>query len=172
MILDSIKKIKDSFSDLEVVAPFGSFNRLFTSSYEQYLRNEISRKGLDKVIKIKVSLPVDEVIKEMLSSDIVLIPSLVENASATLCEAQYLGVPIIAAFTGGMTELFEHEKSGFYYNPLDGDVLVMRVTELLRSKSLRKEFSREGIILAKKRHDRMKNYSDLKNIYKQICELK
>ena len=167
-IINVISKLNQIYPDLEVVVPKGSFNPLFVSSYEKYLLREIGNLGLSSTVRIESSMSVDSVIDEMLSSNVVIIPSQVENASATLCEAQYLGVPIIAAFTGGMTELFHHEESGFYFNLKDEDVLFQRTLELFENSKLSIQFSKQGILLAQKRHDKDKNYRELIDIYKGI----
>lgn len=109
-----------------------------------------------------------EVIETMLSCKLIIVPSSVENASATLCEAQYLGLPVVAAFTGGMTELFEHNISGFYFNLKDNDVLFNRCVELIENRKLSSEFSKLGILKAESRHDRNNNFRELISIYNEI----
>lgn len=167
-LIKAVPKLIKIYPDLEVVVPKGSFNPLFVKSYEKYLMCEIGKLGLTSIIRIEPSMSVDSVIDQMLNSKVVIIPSQVENASATLCEAQYLGVPIIAAFTGGMTELFHHEESGFYFNLKDEDVLFHRIVELFEDSKLCSQFSKKGMLLAQKRHDKDKNYTELIDIYKEI----
>jgi glycosyltransferase involved in cell wall biosynthesis len=170
MILNTLKRLKSNYPQLRVVVPKGTFSSKLTKGFLNYINKKIKRLGLKDSIEILDNLDSSKVIEQMLQSRLVLIPSLVENASATLCEAQYLGVPIIAAFTGGMTELMKHQEDGFYFNLDDSDVLFERISQLFNSKEMCLSFSGKSIAVAELRHDRHKNYQELLDIYLKIIK--
>jgi L-malate glycosyltransferase len=167
-ILKSLKLLKTRYPDIKFYMPLGTFNRKLTKRYRAYLSNEIRKLSLSESIVFMSTMTSLQVVETMLSCKLIIVPSTVENASATLCEAQYLGLPVIAAFTGGMTELFEHNTSGFYFNLKDYDVLYKRCVDLIENKELSIEFSSRGILKAEARHNIDVNFDDLLSIYNVI----
>lgn len=170
LILPALKRLNETYKKIQFIVPRGSFNPKLSKKYEKYLMKRIYSLGLKDSFIILNNISSSEVIYNMLDSDLIIIPSLVENASATLCEAQYIGLPIIASFTGGMTELFPHEIGGFYYNIYDSDVLYERVVELLENESLASNMSKVSTSIAEKRHDRDLNYKQLADLYRRLKE--
>lgn len=170
LILPALKRLTETYKKIEFIVPRGSFNTKLSKNYEKYLMKKIHTLGLRESFTILSNISPNEVINNMLDSDLIIIPSLVENASATLCEAQFIGLPIIASFTGGMTELFPHEVGGYYFNIYDYDVLFERVVELLENKQLASNMSKVSISIAEKRHDRDLNYDQLADLYRRLKE--
>ncbi len=87
-----------------------------TSGYTRYILDEIKRLGIEKNVEFVGSQKTDGIIKLMLQSNVTVVPSAMENASATLRESMHLGVPSIAAFRGGMPELINDGETGYLYD--------------------------------------------------------
>ena len=68
----------------------------------------------------------------MLKSNVIVVPSIVENESNSLTEAHILGVPTVAAFSGGMTNRIIHKKTGFLYPFNDYTMLANYIMEYLK----------------------------------------
>ena len=83
----------------------------------------------------------NEVYKVMGSSSIVVVPSVSpEPFGRVALEANYLGVPVVASRTGGLTEIVEDGATGFTVKPNNPESLADGIT-----KALTTSFSRERI---------------------------
>jgi glycosyltransferase involved in cell wall biosynthesis len=79
--------------------------------------------------------------KLMGSSSVVVVPSVwPEPFGRVALEANYLGVPVVASRTGGLTEIVEDGATGFTVKPNNPESLADGIT-----KALTTSFSRERI---------------------------
>jgi glycosyltransferase involved in cell wall biosynthesis len=106
-----------------------------------------SRLGLADRVHFLGFLTEDEVISELQTSDLFLLPSFIEGVPVAAMEAMAVGVPVIATNIAGTSELIEDEKIGILIRPSDSQALVdavirmiddhgfrLRATELARRK--------------------------------------
>ena len=85
-----------------------------------YLRNELD---LEKEVVLKNRIPQEQVVELMKSSSVLLMPSVEEGMPNVIVEAMALGLPVISADCGGVTELIK--------NDIEGWVVPMRNPEAL-----------------------------------------
>lgn len=105
------------------------------------------------------------------AADVLLTPSLADNAPLVVIEAQACGLPVVAFATGGIPELIEHEKTGYVARYADSEDLA-RGLELWMEK-IPNELKQISQAAAK----RMANEFSLKrmasgymNLYREILE--
>jgi glycosyltransferase involved in cell wall biosynthesis len=81
---------------------------------ENGLTAKIMRKrGFNsKNLNLMGNLNSEELINELLASDLFVLPSAIENSPNALQEAMLLGMPILATYAGGVSSIIEHRKSG------------------------------------------------------------
>lgn len=119
----------------------------------------------------------DEFIDSMLSSNVYVHPSYIDNSPNSVCEAQMLGLPVIACNVGGLSSLVRHNKTGFLV-PSNG---VYEIASLLLEMHTKPEefieIGKEGKKEACLRHDRntignkiFSLYSELVSIHRQKIE--
>jgi glycosyltransferase involved in cell wall biosynthesis len=70
-------------------------------------------------------------------SDIFVLPSLIENQSVSLIEAQIAGKAVIASNAGGLPEMVEHEVTGLLTPVGDTDALARNLHKLLKDDAYR-----------------------------------
>jgi len=63
------------------------------------------------------------------------LPSLEDNCPMVVLEAMAAGVPVMAAKVGGLPDLIEDGKNGFFCDPLDARSMAEGVGKILREKS-------------------------------------
>lgn len=173
IILKALAIVKEKYPDVKAVfiAPADDEGNLkITSGYTKYIAALIDELGLKDNLKFYNRLNTNEVIETMNSCRVCVIPSAMENASATLRESMDLGVPSVAAYRGGMMDLITSGINGFHYDFGEYETLAQRIIELLDSKDLSVSFSENAKKTAAKWHDREKNISDMINIYLEIME--
>jgi len=69
------------------------------------------------------------------SSDLIIVPSLQENLSNTIMEAQSCGLPVVAFNVCGNSDLVEHLKTGYLAKPFEYKDLKNGIDWILNNKS-------------------------------------
>ena len=139
-----------------------------TNGYTKYIADLIKKYNLEENVEFVSGQKGDGVIRLMTNSHITVVPSAIENASATLREGMHLGAPCIAAFRGGMTELVDNGKSGFLYDYTEYEFLAGRIIQLLKDDNLATELSKNAIKKSSYWHNKEKNKKDYIEMYKEI----
>jgi glycosyltransferase involved in cell wall biosynthesis len=78
------------------------------------------------------------------SLDIVIVPSLSEASGLTAMEAMALGVPVVASFAGGLSEVVENGRTGLLVPPADAEAIARAVARLLDNPELGRRLAAEG----------------------------
>lgn len=138
-------------------------------------------KEFEKLTKVKAqevglrmmgSLDATEMIKELLSSDIYVHTSYSDNSPNAVCEAQYLGMPVIATDTGGVVSLFSEQYDRDMIVPMnDPFYLASKITELHEDDEKTKILADDNRAVAHQRHDPIRILRQLKETYIQLCGL-
>ncbi|MGL4331999.1 MAG: glycosyltransferase family 4 protein [Bacteroidales bacterium] len=127
-------------------------------------------KKQTKLSKVKIILEgiqdEDKIIDTLLSGDIYLHPSHVENSSNSICEAQILGVPVIANNSGGTGSLIESGETGILFT--DINAIANTISELRNNESLLVKLSQKGREAAMLRHNTDQIIEDTIAVYKSI----
>ena len=82
---------------------------------------------------------------------VLVLPSLEENCPMTVLEAMAAGVPVIAARVGGVPELIEEGKMGFFCDPLDAASMAAAVEQVIRYPAAAVEVARQARERARER---------------------
>ena len=112
----------------------------------------------------------DDIVREMLSSDIYVHPSYIENSSNSVCEAQMLGMPVIAAGTGGIPSLVSHGYDGILIPPGKAEALADWIDSTSCSGTRMEQLGKAAAETASRRHNRRKIVEDLTGAYRKSIE--
>lgn len=72
------------------------------------------------------------------------LPSLEDNCPMVVLEAMAAGVPVVAAKVGGLPDLIEEGKNGFFCDPLDARSMAEGVKKIVQEKSVAHELARRA----------------------------
>ena len=86
--------------------------------------------GLAEQVHFLGYLTEDEVIRELQSSDLFVLPSFVEGLPVSAMEAMAVGVPVIATNIAGTSELIENGKTGVLVRPSDAQALADAIVRM------------------------------------------
>lgn len=177
ILLEAIKIVKDKFpsvklyvSGINVVQNDSIMNKIKLSGYGSYIRFLIKKYKLQDNIVFTGVLNKEQVIERLLKTHIVIVPSVVENESNSLTEAQLLSIPTIAAFSGGMTDRIIHKETGFLYPFSEPTMCAGYIMEYLNNDELCETYGEEARKIALERHDPEKNVKEIIEIYRKIIE--
>ena len=124
---DALVKIRLAIPDLQVVI-FGE-----EGSQQQAKRPNTFYTGF---------LADDSALAEVYSSsDVMIVPSRMDNLPNTAVEASACGTPVVCFDVGGLSDIVENGKSGFVVPPFDVSELGNAVIELVSDRQKRMDFS-------------------------------
>ena len=136
-------------------------------------------KDFEKLTKIKAkdvglrmmgTLSAQQMIDELLSSDMYVHTSYSDNSPNAVCEAQYLGLPVIATNTGGVVSLFSGNYDKNMIVPVnDPFYLASKIVELRENREKALALSKENRTTAHERHDYKRITKQLYDTYQQLC---
>ena len=135
--------------------------------YHLYLRRLVKILGLEQHVNFLGGLSEQQMKQAFLDAHVYVLPSAIENSPNSLCEAQILGVPVVASYCGGTPTLVEDGKTGYLYRYEEIEVLAQRVMCLFASSDFT-ELSAKEMEVAMSRHDKSTNANRLIEIYKTI----
>lgn len=95
-------------------------------------------------------------------------PSYIDNSPNSVCEAQIIGLPVIAVNVGGVSTLIDDKKTGILTPPNEPHMAAMNILNLLDDKNLMMSLSSNSKKEACKRHDPKDIMSSLLSLYYQF----
>lgn len=99
-------------------------------------------------------------------------PSNIDNSPNNVCEAQLLGLPVIATNVGGVSSLIEHKNTGILVPANAPYELAYWLKYLSVNVDFAKQLSHNGYEAAKVRHDKSTIIRDLIATYESIVKEK
>jgi glycosyltransferase involved in cell wall biosynthesis len=85
------------------------------------------------------------------ASDVAFLTSRIEGTPNVLLEAQWLGVPVVAARVGGVGDAVQHGHTGILADRPDVDSLTEALRVLLRDEALRRRCAAAGPLFVEQR---------------------
>ena len=123
-------------------------------------------------VRMLGTMSATEMIEELLSSDMYIHTSYSDNSPNAICEAQYLGMPVIATDTGGVISLFGDQYDKNMIVPMnDPFYLASKIIELREDDTKAMSLGDDNWVTAHQRHDSERISKQLKDTYHQLCDL-
>lgn len=165
-IMECKKILTEAFPGYNITWKIAGLKEEFEISYlvERIYKTKFRSVG----IKLLGPLQEDELINQLLDSDLYIHPSHMENSPNSICEAMLLGLPVIATYAGGTPGLLTDRVEGLLVQDGDPYSLAGAILELMRERNLADMLGTNGRFRAMKRHEPEKIVADLLNIYSSI----
>ena len=109
---------------------------------------------------------------ELLNADVFVHPSYIDNSPNSLCEAQLLGLPVVATAVGGVPSLVKDKETGFLVAANDPFMMAERVIKILKDPILAETLGRNANQCASVRHDPERVVDGLLSAYREIVRTK
>lgn len=106
----------------------------------------------------------------LLESTMYFHPSYTENSPNSVCEAQILGVPVVASRVGGTDSLVEHGKTGFLYPVTDPYIAAYYIKYLVDNPKENVAIGNAAKQVATVRHDKKKIVDELMETYREMID--
>lgn len=139
------------------------------------VQKEIERKEkirfADNNVNILGFIGPDKLLKLLLSSDIYVHTAYVENSPNAICEAQFLGIPIISTDVGGIPSLVENDKDGVLVPANSCYIMAYEIMKLAKDKRRQQIYSVNNIKKARNRHSPQHILKELLECYNSILNV-
>lgn len=142
--------------------------KVFGNVGKQFAEKITGIKSCDVNVTLAGVASAEQIKMAILSSTMYVHPSYTENSPNSVCEAQILGVPVVATNVGGTSSLVEDGKTGLLFPATDPYMAVSAVMQLFRNINENISMGEVARKAALQRHDRAKTVENLVDIYKQI----
>lgn len=113
-------------------------------------------------------LDAETVVRELSEADVYVHTAIIDNSPNSLCEAQYVGCPVVSSYVGGIPQLVEEGNTGFFYPYNEPHTLAFKLMNLFQKEDLLTCVSKNERAVAHERHDDKKIYEQLSNVYKEM----
>lgn len=134
----------------------------FARFFEKHYGITAQANGIELMGRIK-SKPL---VQTLLDADLFVHPSYIDNSPNSVCEAQYLGVPVVACNVGGVSSLIEHNKSGWLV-PTNAPYEIAYLVKNYQTLPV-VSISAYEIEVAEQRHNPQKIYQETLTCYQSI----
>jgi glycosyltransferase involved in cell wall biosynthesis len=112
----------------------------------------------------------EQIVELLKETDIFIHPSYIDNSPNSVCEAQIMGVPVIACNVGGVSTIVEHMVTGILI-PANGIFeLTSWINELVNNDDLKTCLSNNSKLKANNRHNKSKISTDLLRVYQFVAK--
>ena len=175
-VLEAVRLLSNEFPDIKVVFagvdPYihGKKDIKKCVGYSLYLRKQINKKELKGRVAYLGEQNEEQMVYNLLHSNVYVLPSIIENSPNTLGEAMIMGVPCISAYTGGAAEMAADDKEALIYRAGDPVMLAYQIKRIFDMKESAAEMGRAAQEHARITHDPKRNTEALLNIYRDILD--
>ena len=129
--------------------------------------------GLQKTVTFKDKVPFAEVMCEIKSADILLLPSVEEGIANVVLEAMALGTLVITTNCGGMEEVILDEENGFVVQVRDHKGMAETIKQVASlSDEKRLEISQKARTTIEKQHNESLMVTNMLELYKSVLSEK
>lgn len=173
LIIPAIAILKKEYPDISVcISGYSTLVPDYTGvldPYGEYLLSLLDEYDVKDAFHFIGSLNPDEMVERYLKSNILAVPSALENSSNSIGEAQLLGVPVVATYTGGTPSLIEHGRTGLMYQMDAPYMFASCVEKIFDDEEYAEYLSENEREVAKKRYDPETVGNQLYEIYKEVA---
>lgn len=107
---------------------------------------------------------------KLLNSHVYVHPSYIDNSPNSVCEAQLLGIPVIATYVGGIPSLIKNGETGLLVPANSPFETAYLLKKSFMDKDFLINFGTKGYEKAKTRHDQRKIIESLLCTYKDVIK--
>lgn len=168
-LLDAIPKVLATHPDTEFVL-VGSDRKHAEGgkTHAEYFRAK--HPELNDKVKFLGIVPADDLTSWYRNSDLFVVPSLYESFGLIYLEAMAAGLALVGGRGGGIPEVVADGETGFLVDANDGDVLLMRINELITNATLRAEMGVAGRARVEQKFSRQIMAQNTEQAYTEAIE--
>lgn len=134
----------------------------------QFVEKRLNIRHDDVNVKFMGVASADELKKRLCSATVYVHLSYIDNSPNSVCEAQILGLPVVATNVGGVPSLIKDGETGFLVPANDPYQTAYIINKLANDRDLNLRIGNNAREIALIRHNKRDIVNSLVNTYKQI----
>lgn len=138
----------------------------------RFYEHKYKIKAADTNVKIIGTASEERLVNALCSATCYVHPSYIDNSPNSLCEAQVLGVPVLATYVGGISSLVKNEETGILFPANAPYTLAALIKRIIIDKKMALQLSYKARKRAIDRHNPNAIRERLLEIYEQILDQK
>lgn len=170
LVLDELCKLKNKYDDMMIYIAGPSFLD-GGSPYRDYLKHATDERNMSGYIKCLGSISPQEMARELISANVFLSCSVLENSSNSIGEAMLIGTPIVASDVGGTRSITDDGKLIGLYSLDDPEEMVNRIDFIFSNDSFSALVSEKESKYALKIYNRDEILSKTLAMYDEIVSI-
>lgn len=127
-------------------------------------------KASEVNVRVMGTASKEELVEALCGASCYVHTSYIDNSPNSLCEAQILGVPVLATHVGGVSSLIKDGENGILFPANAPYTLASLIKRIAHDRKLAEELNRNAIKTAEARHNPNKIKERVTDIYKQIIK--
>jgi glycosyltransferase involved in cell wall biosynthesis len=131
--------------------------------------NKLKLSHNDLSINLLGELNADEIVDQMIRSDLFIHTSRIDNSPNSICEAMLVGMPVIAFNVGGISSLIDN-RCGILINQVEPAALSKEIISALSNSDHLISIGKNARLIALERHNPTKLIDDIKYAYQKILQ--
>ena len=136
----------------------------------RFYENKYNIRAKEVNVHIMGTAMKDELVDALCNSTLYVHPSYIDNSPNSICEAQMLGLPILATNVGGLSSIVRDGETGILF-PANAPYTLTNLIKQLSADSERcQSLSKAAIAQATERHNPDNIRKTLLNIYQTILK--
>lgn len=147
-LIKALAIVKECYPDTKLYIPGAISSRkptiIFESPYFTYLKKLVKKLGLEENIEFCGRLSSEQMKEKIDSCAAFVMPSCVENHSASLREAMYAGAPCISAMVGSVDEYTQYGHDVLTYRYGEDDVLATHILRLFEDSEYARKLGKNA----------------------------
>lgn len=142
--------------------------RIYGTRNVRFYEQKYGIRASDVNVKMMGTASKDELVDALCASTLYVHPSYIDNSPNSVCEAQLLGLPVLAANVGGLSSIIRDGKTGILFPANDPYTLAGLIKQLSANPERCQSLSEAAIAQATERHNPENIRNTLLNIYQSI----
>jgi len=169
-LIKALSIVRETIPEVKLFIPgnMGYKSILSKPPYVDYLEKLIKRLRLSNNIVFCGQLTSQEMSKHMLSANVFVMPSCVENHSSTLREAMFIGVPCITSSVGCIPEIARYGENLLTYRYPEINQLAGHIIFLLSDKESAIKIGKNGYVDIREKYNQEKIGNQIINNYVSV----
>jgi glycosyltransferase involved in cell wall biosynthesis len=169
VLLDSLRRLRQVYPDVRLNVAGGGFGIPPDNDYAKFVHRLIRAWDLHEAVKFLGWTNAALLVEQLMQAHCFVTPSFAENGCNALQEAMLVGVPSVAALTGGLLTTIEPERTGLSFPAGDAALLAWNIHRLFQDSALATRLGAEARMVARDRHDPVKIEEQILRVYHELC---
>jgi glycosyltransferase involved in cell wall biosynthesis len=163
VLIDAVRILRPDYPDIHVCLAGGIPHR---TGYGRHLRRKMLEVG--NCVTELGALNAEQLTGELIKTHVFVHPSFIDNSPNSVAEAQLLGMPVVATYTGGVPSLIEDGRTGLFSPTGDAFMLAARIREIFEDDDLAVRLGSQAREVAVRRHDPDVIVNEILAVYEDV----